>query len=66
MSLTRSSLAFLNAVDSGDLELSITDPSSGKSRELVKVGLSEMAGSYIGDDGWRHRYSREKINSFVE
>ncbi|CAG1009854.1 hypothetical protein PHYC_03758 [Phycisphaerales bacterium] len=52
----------LHAIDDGLLKLSFI-ASNGKAVDLSTEGLSELAGWYIGSDGWRARYAKER---FVE
>lgn len=50
----------LDAIDNGLLRLVFTD-SSGRVVDLMKNGLSEMAGWYMGTGGWRAQYSQERF-----
>lgn len=56
--------ALLNAIENDDLELFIRNPDSGAFLSLSDVGRWEMAGDYIGDDGWREAYSSHPVNFF--
>jgi hypothetical protein len=56
-----STLAHLfRAIDQGLLPLSFT-ASNGKGVDLSVDGLGELAGSYMGSDGWRANYSKERF-----
>ena len=50
----------LNAIDQGALRLKFVS-SSGKDVDLTEEGLSELAGWYMGSDGWREAYSEERF-----
>jgi hypothetical protein len=50
----------LLAIDNGDLPISFT-ASSGKVVDLTEGGFGEMAGWFIGSDGWREQYSKERF-----
>lgn len=50
----------LHAIDDGLLKLSFT-ASNGKSIDLSKEGLSELAGWYMGSGAWRAQYSRQRF-----
>ena len=50
----------LHAVDDGLLKLSFT-ASNGKTVDLSKDGLSELAGWYMGSDAWRAKYAKERF-----
>jgi len=52
----------LNAIDDGSLALKYT-ASNGMTVDLTIEGLRELAGCYLGSDGWRATYSHER---FVE
>lgn len=55
----------LNAVDHGVMKLSYTS-ASGKTIDLTEGGMSEMSGWYMnGVDGWRTKYSKERLNEDV-
>jgi hypothetical protein len=55
----------MNAIDQGILRLQyVTD--DGRTVDLTDKGLGELAGWYIGPDGWRRRYSKERFFEFVE
>jgi hypothetical protein len=51
---------FCRAIDEGHLRLSYT-ASNGKVANLTVDGLAELAGWYIGSDGWRAKYSKERF-----
>lgn len=48
----------LTAIDQGILRLSYTTD-EGRTVDLSEEGMGELAGWYIGPDGWRDRYSSE-------
>ena len=50
----------MRAIDEGLLTLSYT-ASSGKTVNLTEEGLSELAGWYLGRDGWIGTYSKERF-----
>jgi hypothetical protein len=50
----------LQAIDGGDLKLMFT-PSNAEAVDLTKEGLGELAGWYLGSDGWRATYSKERF-----
>lgn len=50
----------LHAIDDGLLKLSFT-AASGKTVDLSKEGLSELAGWYMGSDAWRAKYAKERF-----
>jgi hypothetical protein len=50
----------LKAIDDGVLHLRMVD-SSGKEIDLNEDGLGQLAGWYVGPDGWRHQYSAERL-----
>jgi hypothetical protein len=50
----------LHAIDDGLLKLSFTD-SNGKTVDLSSEGLGELAGWYMGSDGWRAKYAKERF-----
>ena len=51
---------FCRAIDEEHLRLSYT-ASNGKVVNLPEDGLAELAGWYIGSDGWRAKYSKERF-----
>jgi hypothetical protein len=53
---------FLNAIDDGSLSL-VYRSSSGATVDLTTEGHGELSGWYLGSDGWRATYSKER---FVE
>ena len=50
----------LHAIDEGLLPLSYK-ASNGRVVDLTTEGLSELAGWYMGIDGWREQYSSERF-----
>jgi hypothetical protein len=50
----------LRAIDEGLLTLSFS-ASNGKAVDLTADGLSELSGWYMGSEGWREEYSRERF-----
>lgn len=52
------------AIDQGVLRLTYTTD-EGMTVDLSEEGMGELAGWYIGPDGWRHRYSSERRFEFV-
>jgi len=50
----------LKAIDDGVLRLKIIDR-AGKEIDLNEDGLGELAGWYVGPDGWRAQYSAERL-----
>jgi hypothetical protein len=50
----------LHAIDDGLLKLSFT-ASNGNTVDLSMEGLSELAGWYMGSDGWRAKYAKERF-----
>ncbi len=50
----------LYAIDDGLLQLSFR-ASNGRVVDLTSEGLGELAGSYIGPDGWCDHYSKERL-----
>jgi hypothetical protein len=56
----------LHAIDEGLLKLSYT-ASNGKVVDLMELGHSELAGEYIGTEGWRGMYSKERfVDDFAD
>ena len=56
----------LQAIDEGGLRLSFT-ASNGKVVDLTEEGLSELAGWYMGSDGWRAMYSKQRfVDDFAD
>ena len=51
---------FLNAIDSGELNLKFTAP-RGRTFSLTQEGKGEMGGWYMMTNGWRHRFSKELV-----
>jgi hypothetical protein len=57
---------FCRAIDQELLCLSYT-ASSGENANLPVDGLGELAGWYIGSDGWRAKYSKERfVDDFTD
>lgn len=50
----------LHAIDSGELPLAIRD-ADGNWVARSDVGRSELAGWFMGPDGWRQRFSNERF-----
>lgn len=50
----------LNQMDEGRIKLTYT-AHDGSVVDLCKEGRGEMAGWYMGSDGWRHQYARERF-----
>ncbi|MEX2115123.1 MAG: hypothetical protein WD845_18160 [Pirellulales bacterium] len=50
----------LRAIDEGSLQLAYT-ASNGTVVDLTAEGLGELAGWYMGSDGWRAMYSNERF-----
>ena len=53
--------SLLNAIDQGLIHLSFTT-SAGKQIDLTKEGLGEMAGWFMGSQGWRSMYSKQRFS----
>ncbi len=51
----------LRAIDEGRLRLLFVT-NEGKSVDLAKEGCGEMAGWYVGTDGWKMSYSKQRSN----
>jgi hypothetical protein len=56
---------FLRAIDQGLLRLSFT-AESGETVDLAKEGHGELAAKYMAPDGWRAKYSKERVNDDVD
>ena len=56
--------AFLRAIDQGLLPLSYV-AENGETVDLVKEGRGELAARYMAADGWRAKYSKERIGEDV-
>ncbi len=56
--------AFLRAIDQGLLRLSFTSE-SGETVDLAKEGRGELATKYISSNGWRAKYSKERLGENV-
>jgi len=54
----------LHAIDNGELKLTFTAP-NGENVDLTDGGFGEMAGWYAGEDNWRERFSKERINNYL-
>jgi hypothetical protein len=54
----------LNAIDQGTLRLKYVS-AAGTEVDLGRDGLGELAGWYIGPDGWREKYSGERASDFA-
>jgi hypothetical protein len=50
----------LNALDSGDLPVG-WQREDGSWADLYDLGRSELAGQFLGADGWRERYSAHRF-----
>lgn len=50
----------LDAIDNGNLKLAFT-ASNGTVVDLTEQGLGELAGWYMGTEGWREKYSKERF-----
>jgi len=50
----------LNSLDNGDLPLALRR-ANGSCVDLYDLGRSEMAGWFLGPDGWRARYSTHRF-----
>jgi len=56
----------LHAIDEGLLPLAFT-ASNGKTVNLTTDGQGELAGEYIGTEGWRGMYSKERfVDDFAD
>jgi len=56
----------LHAIDERHLKLTFTAP-NGEKVDLADEGLSELAGWYVGgEDNWRYRFSKERINDYLK
>jgi hypothetical protein len=53
-------LAFLRAIDEGLLPLSFT-AASGETVNLREAGGGKLAERYVGKDGWRAKYTKERF-----
>jgi hypothetical protein len=51
---------FCAAIDEEFLQLSFA-ASDGKVVNLIRDGLEELCGWYLGSDGWRARYAKERF-----
>jgi hypothetical protein len=52
--------ALLDAIDNGVLRLTYAS-SAGDSIDLTDSALGEMAGWFMGNDGWRNHYCQERF-----
>jgi hypothetical protein len=50
----------LRAIDEGEIRLSVRSQ-NGSYVELTEVGQGELAGWYLGTDGWRAMYSEQRF-----
>jgi len=55
----------LHAIDDGMLKLQYV-AADGKVVDLTSEGLSELAGWYIGPEGWLSAYSEQRFNDFTD
>jgi hypothetical protein len=55
----------LHAIDSGALRISFV-ASNGNVVDLADQGLGELAGWFMGSDGWRRQYSQQRFADDVE
>jgi hypothetical protein len=55
----------LNAIDESGLNLTFTSQ-DGQKLDLSVDGLGELAGWYTGTEGWCERFSKEKINNYLD
>jgi hypothetical protein len=53
----------LNAIDDAGLRLRFVT-AEGVEVDLTNDGLGELAGWYAGDDSWRERFSKERVNKY--
>ncbi len=51
----------LDAIDNGHLALAFVDPANGQSVDLKREGKGELAGWHMMTDGWRSRFSKERV-----
>jgi hypothetical protein len=51
----------LDAIDQGLLKVTFT-AQSGETVDLAEAGRSELAGFYLTTGGWRHKFSKQRIN----
>ena len=49
----------LNSIDQEMIPLLIK--MEGRTVDLAKDGLGELGGSYVGADGWREKFSKERV-----
>ena len=50
----------LQAIDQGVLQVSFLSP-DGKTVDLCKEGKGELSGWYMGSDGWRAMFAKERF-----
>ncbi len=50
----------LKAIDDGALRLKLVED-NGNEVDLNEEGMGELAGWYVGPEGWREQYSTERI-----
>jgi len=56
----------MQAIDSGVLRISFV-ASNGNVVDLTNDGMGELAGWYMGSDGWRSKYSQERfVDDFAD
>jgi hypothetical protein len=53
----------LNAIDDAGVRLKFVG-AEGAEIDLTDDGLGEMAGWYAGDDSWREKFSKERVNNY--
>jgi hypothetical protein len=51
----------LQAIDEGSLRIAYT-AGNGKVVDLAAEGLGELSGWFMGSEGWRAKYSKERFN----
>lgn len=54
----------LDAIDQGIMNIQFV-AEDGSVVDLVRDGLGELAGSYIGNESWRSQFSKEILNRFT-
>jgi hypothetical protein len=53
--------SLLTAIDDGSISVAFRT-SGGALIDLTESGRGELAGWYVGSDGWRGAYSKERFN----